>query len=227
MARQTTFLVLAVVLLASLLGWLMSSSVDTSSLDRGLPWQIEVLEDGSSRVFQIHLGTTTLDEVSRNFREQPEYTLFVTEGQPPVIEAYFNSLRISGLSAKMIMGFDLPHDVLEDIYQRGVRISTLGSGERKVSISDKDIGFIGRQAIASISYIPSIDLDGELITKRFGEPAERIVENENTEHWLYPAKGLDIVLNHKGRELFQYVRPARFELVANPLKKLQMDKNNE
>lgn len=229
MARQTTLMVLAVVLAAVLIGWLLSANIDTTPLNRGLPWQIETLDDGSSRVFQIHLGHTTLAEVSHNFKQQPEFTMFVTEGQAPVIEVYFNSLRISGLGAKMVMGFELPAADLEAIYNRGVRISTLGSGERKVTMSDEDMAYIRQQPVVSITYIPSVKLDAELVKKRFGEPAERIQENSDTEHWLYPQKGLDIVLNRGSKGLLQYVRPSRFEQVVKPLKALseQTDKNNE
>jgi hypothetical protein len=55
-----------------------------------------------------------------------------------------------------------------------------------------------------------------VILERFGQPAERIRVNEHLEHLLYPAKGLDIVLDSKGRELLQYVAPARFEALRAP-----------
>ena len=57
-----------------------------------------------------------------------------------------------------------------------------------------------------------------MILERFGQPAERIRVGENLEHFLYPAKGLDVVLDSKGRELFQYVAPARFDALRAPLR---------
>jgi hypothetical protein len=55
--------------------------------------------------------------------------------------------------------------------------------------------------------------------QRFGAPAERIRQGETLEHFLYPARGLDIVLDSKGKEVLQYVAPADFARLRAPLGK--------
>ena len=43
---------------------------------------------------------------------------------------------------------------------------------------------------------------------------------EALEHFLYPDKGLDLVLDSKGKEVLQYVAPADFARLRAPLGKL-------
>lgn len=223
MAKQTFLSVLFVVVIAVLLGWLLSVNIDSSRLDRGFPWQIEILPDGSSKVMQINLGKTTLGEAAKKFNQSPEFTMFAKDGELPVIEAYFNTLRISSLNAKMVLGFDLSEAELKGIYNRGVRISTMGSGTRKVTIHSDDIKYLRKAVISSMTYIPATNLDADIIQKRFGKPAQRIIEAEGVEHWLYPQKGLDLVLNRDAKEVLQYVPPASFHKISEPLLKLKKE----
>ena len=125
----------------------------------------------------------------------------------------------------MVLGFDLTEAELNGIYNRGVRISTMGSGTRKVTMHPDDIAYLHKIAISSITYIPATNLDADIIQKRFGEPAERIQENDATEHWLYPQKGLDLVLNRDAKEVLQYVQPAHFSAISEPLKQQQKEAN--
>jgi hypothetical protein len=37
------------------------------------------------------------------------------------------------------------------------------------------------------------------------------------EHFLYPAKGLDLILDRKGKEVLQYVAPRDFARLREPL----------
>jgi hypothetical protein len=65
------------------------------------------------------------------------------------------------------------------------------------------------------------------VTSRFGRPSERIRSSESVEHYLYPDRGLDVVLDSKGKELLQYVAPQQFELLREPLLRSQTDKRTD
>ena len=52
---------------------------------------------------------------------------------------------------------------------------------------------------------------------RFGEPAEQIQATGVT-HYLYPDKGLVVALHENSKEVIQYVHPARFEQLSQPLR---------
>jgi hypothetical protein len=106
---------------------------------------------------------------------------------------------------------------LSAMFDRGLRLSTLPSGVRKVELASEDVAQLASAPIVHITYIPGPDLDEPLLLARFGEPAQRLPEGEAVVHWLYPDKGLDIAVNRDGREMLQYVAPARFGEVVQPL----------
>jgi len=183
------------------------------------PWQIELLPSGNTRVFGLEIGESTLGEAEQSFKEAAEITLFVAKDAEPVIEGYFSQVKIAGLKAKMVMSIELPKDQVEAMLSRGARISTLDSGTREVTLSNEDAQQVRQLPIRSITYLPSIHLDSELIEKRFGLPTEKIADSvSDAVHWLYPDKGMDIALSEENKEVIQYIVPAKFDTLMLPLK---------
>ncbi len=183
-----------------------------------LPWQIVVNADGTSGVFGLTLGRSSVGDAIRKIGEYPEITMFVSPQGKKAVEAYFEQVDLGGVRGKMVVTADLEQEQLERIYLRGLRISRSSSGNRKVTLHPDDILVIEGTPIGSITYLPRADLDAETITRLFGAPDRRIREpGSDVEHWLYPEKGLDIALSLKGQEVLQYVAPKRFELLENPV----------
>lgn len=195
--------------------------------DPKVPWKIETNADGSSSVLGLTLGHSTLEEVQNQFQEAPELTLFVGKDGSMSLEAYFERIFISGLRADMVMNLSLPEREIQDMYDRGVRMSKLGSGEKKVTLSPADENAAGRSVIQHFTYLPMADLEPDLIQARFGEPAERIATEDGIVHWLYPEVGLDIAVDARRKEVFQYVQPKDFDrLVVEPLKNAELATNS-
>ncbi len=185
-----------------------------------LPWQVERTASGSTRVLGLELGKSTLAEAQQRFEEAYEVSMFARDDGSKVVEVYFDTIALSGFRARVVMVMALNTEQLEGFYQRGVRIATMGSGTRKVTLADSDLQQLATLPIASLTYIPKANLDAELVAARFGKPAERIREkgaDSSVEHWLYPQIGLDLTLHEKGKEVLQYVQPARFEALRQPL----------
>ncbi len=185
-----------------------------------LPWQVERTASGSSRVFGLELGHSTLQEARQRFEESYEVSLFARDDGEKVVEAYFDTIALSGLRARVVMVMELSKAQLDGFYERGVRIATMGSGTRKVTLSDNDLAALANMPIGSLTYIPKANLDAALVAARFGQPAERIRElggEAAVEHWLYPQLGLDVTLHEKGKEVLQYVQPAHFDALRTPL----------
>jgi len=183
-----------------------------------LPWQIEPTAEGSTRVFGLTLGESTLEAAENLFHGGAKVSLFVSpEGQHKV-EAYFDKVILGGFSAQLVMVMALSQDQQAAMFQRGARVSNLGGGRKKVTLAGEDLQTVFVAPIASIAYLTRARLDDELLLKRFGEPAQRIREPENnTMHWLYPELGLDIALSDKGRAVLQYVSPKEFSGLITPL----------
>jgi hypothetical protein len=190
----------------------------------GFPWEVQVLESGHSQVFSLTLGKSTLAQAEKLFREVAELTLFSDEGSEPAVEAFFEEVKIAGLKAKMVMAIDIPQVQLNSMFDRGVRIATLGSGTRKVTLSSADAQSVRSLPITSITYLPAINLSAELVEKRFGPPTEKLADpSSDAVHWLYPELGVDIALSEEKREVIQYVQPDNFAALVAPLKQLSPD----
>ena len=70
--------------------------------------------------------------------------------------------------------------------------------------------------IQSIACLPAVNLDQDIIIKRFGE-ADEVIQKNGVTHYLYPAKGLDVILSEDGKEILQYVAPSEFKRLREPL----------
>lgn len=181
------------------------------------PWQITIQADGKSRVFGITLGESTLNDASEKFSREYKMGLFETTNQPLSLEAYFNEVTMGGLSGKYVMTLEATQEELESLLQNAVKRKVLESGAKRYSLKAETTAVLAQKRITSLSYIPYINLDEEIIIKRFGEPAERIVVDEKRQHLLYPELGLDLLLDEEAKELLQYVTPAEFEQLRQPL----------
>ncbi|HEY5602683.1 MAG TPA: hypothetical protein VIM41_06210 [Gammaproteobacteria bacterium] len=190
------------------------------SPDQTFPWQVEHTADGGTRVFGLILGESTVQDAEQVFNAAAEISLFEPPDNqhPQVIEAYFDKVTLGGLSAKVVIVMDIAPQHLMAIYQRGARISTLGDGSRKVTLHMDDIQQVRSAPIGGLTYLPRIRLDAALLEKRFGKPAQIVIEKDsNTTHWLYPDKGLDVSLDEHGNGVLQYVPPAKFAQLMAPL----------
>ncbi|KXX63788.1 hypothetical protein [Marichromatium gracile] len=186
-----------------------------------LPWQVGLSADGTTEVFGLTLGTSTLADARTLFGESGELNLFRagTEQAPRLsVEAYFARLHLHRLRADFILSLAIPPERLATAYARGLRISQLPSGDKKVRLAPEDETAFAAAPIRAITYLPQARLDPALIERRFGQPAQRLVESEGgIVHYLYPDRGIDIALAADGETVIQYVAPAAFDTLLAPL----------
>ncbi|OMH38746.1 hypothetical protein [Motiliproteus sp. MSK22-1] len=185
-----------------------------------LPWQITTDADGNTSVFGLTLGKSTLKDAELSFENAATLSLFRTTSGEYSVEAYFDRIYLSGLKANLVLTLEVSAQQAQEIFSRGIRISQLGDGSKKVEISEEDKQHLGGSTIDLITYLPAADLEAPLIAKHFGIPDRKIAEGEHLTHWLYPDKGLDITVNSDGKEVFQYLTPSEFQRVISPLEKL-------
>ena len=213
-------LLVLVVLAAPLLFPPKGEPTSGQAITHGLPWQIETPAPGVSRVFGLTLGganPSTLADARRAFAEEFRLALLAPQDAPLVLEAYFESVAIGPLTGKLVLGLAAPAQEIEAMRERAAKTNHLDTGLRQFSLGDADRERAEGLPIASVSFIPSASLDEGIILQRFGAPAERIRQGETLEHFLYPARGLDVVLDAKGKEVLQYVAPADFARLRTPL----------
>ena len=181
------------------------------------PWQITLLADGKTRVFGITLNESSLNDAVELWGRDYRLGLFESPGQPLSLEAYFNEVTQGGISGKFVLTLEATQDELTALLQQSIKRKVLESGARRYSMTAKMNNVLAQKRISSLSYIPYINLDEEIILKRFGEPAERIMVDKKRQHMLYPELGLDLMLDEEGKGLLQYVAPNKFEELRWPL----------
>ncbi len=182
-----------------------------------LPWQIEIREDGGSQVFGLQTGQSVLDDARPLFGPDVEIAIVAPPGRPPLLEAYYENVNAGFITGRMILTADVDEDTIGEMRARALKESYMESVTRKVKLHPDDLAEARRMPIRVITFIPSADLDEQVIVARFGPPERRIRFDDDTEHFLYPGLGLDIALNRRGKEVLQYVAPADFALLLDPL----------
>jgi len=218
MDRKIVLAVLAAAVLGTVgLMLLMPPAVD-ESVPR-LPWEVSRDPQGHTQVFGLALGVSTLRDVRKAFGEDGKINLFARpdRGDPYSIEAYFNQVYLDRLRADLVMTLEVPQDEAAGMYERGLRISQLESGAKKIDLAPADAARLAAAPIRAISYLPWKHLDADVIEHRFGQPSERVSEESGVTHWLYPAEGMDIARAPMGDVVIQYVNPADFSRLIKPL----------
>ena len=170
----------------------------------GLPWQIDTLPGGGTQVFGIKTGTTTLAGVMEQLGEELDLAIIAAPHETGSLEAYYSHYSAGPITGKLILVLDVAPDMLSTLRQRAFQ----DGGTRRYHLHPDDLPVAYRAPVKAINFLPSFNLDEEIIQARFGTPAEVIQVNAQQQHWLYPDKGLDLILNTDSKEVLQYL-PAR------------------
>ncbi len=182
------------------------------------PWNLGQDAQGHNRVIGLVLGVSTLEEARQLFREEGETALFVEPDGDFFLEAYLKGISLNGLKADLVLNLEVDPDQAAAMFDRGVRMKSLESGNRRVDLASQDQQTLAKSVIRSLTLVPGSDLDPETLVRRFGEPAQRRTEGDSDiVHWLYPDRGLEIVVDPEGKEMLQYVNPDEFDRLVKPL----------
>lgn len=183
-----------------------------------MPWDIKLFQDGSSEVFDIRFNHSTLADAQRIFKESGEIAIFHDDKAAPVLEVFFTSVHLGGLSAKIVLTLATPENKLIQMLGRASSSELQPSRARRYQLATDDQQKAMTETVFSLTYIPSIRLNEEAIRYRFGdpvriEPLELSGENGVSQAgsiWHYPSIGLNIRLVPKEKTVLQYQAPATY-----------------
>jgi hypothetical protein len=177
-----------------------------------LPWQVSVNPDGSSRVFDIELGSATLEDAMRKFGGLEGLAVFEPNDGPMVLEAYFGNVQFGPLKAKVIAGLEAGDQELEEMRARAINREGTPSGDWKYPLNDP-LKIHTQRRVSLITYLPGTrKLDAEFFRDRFGEPAAWLQETETAVSWFYPEMGLSVLIDDEAREVLEYQPPRNFNM---------------
>lgn len=193
------------------------SGTPPSRPEQNLPWQIEPQPDGSSRVFGLQLGRSTLAEARQRLGPDLQVALVIAPGETGTLEAYYESFNAGFVTGKMVLTIDTTPAMRADMLKRAQKAEYMESSTRRIQLNEADQHAAEQLPVSVVAFIPSAQLDEQVVLQRFGQPAERLRGTETREHFLYPDLGLDLMLDTKGKELLQYVAPRDFARLRAPL----------
>lgn len=210
--------IIVLVLILFLFFMLKPASKNTKPIVDVYPWQVEVLDNGHSRVFGIILGETTLKEVDEKLKSLPELAVYKTK-EKLVLEAYYKNVSLGGLIGSFIFVIDAPKEQLFQLKQESQKKERVENNEVKYRLDKFASEKVKKYQVKNLIYIPRVQLDEETIVKRFGQPEYKIKlkTKEIGWHYLYPEKGLDLIYKAEDKEVLQYVKPKDFKMLLLPL----------
>ena len=216
MTKLFSLLVFLTIIVAAFL-YLKPAGDYSSQTIKGLPWQIELLPDGTSKVFGVTLGQSTLGDAREQLGDDMELAIIVVAADDHGLEMFYSHYTAGVFSGKLIVAADIGPETLEQLLGRAVNAEYLESGARKFHVNPDDLPIAYQAAVKSITFIPGIALDEQTALKHFGTPAETIRRSDQVAHLLYPGKGLDLTINKDGKDVLQYVAPREFADLRDPL----------
>ncbi len=206
------FALLAVVLLV----YPFFNKSENTNVITGLPWQVDVLPDGSTQVFGLHLGVSKLSDVLGILGDDDvDLAIIAAADEVGSLEMYYGHYQAGVISGKLVVQANADEEKIKEWRKRAGKFEYMASGQaKKYFLTADDLKLALNEVITGLTFIPSLNLDEEIILLRFGEPAERVQQDEAT-HYLYPEKGLDIALFKDAKEVIQYVLPGNFRHTDN------------
>jgi len=184
----------------------------------GLPWQVEPLPGGGSRVFGLVLGETTLGAARERLGPELEVGIIAAGGETGALEAYHGRYTAGVLTGKLVLGTRLSPQALEAMKGRAVHREPTATGAWRYRLAPQDLERAWAAPVEHVTFIPTVQLEPEVVRQRFGDPAQRVTPpGDRREHWLYPDLGLDLIVDPDGKEVLQYVAPRDFNRLRRPL----------
>jgi hypothetical protein len=208
---------------------LMHTGQDTATAAPvGLPWEVETLPDGTTRLWGpkgLVLSpdaskASTLGDVQRQWPIEMQVAIVAAPGEDGALEAFVDPAQLGFVAGKLVVSATLDARTLAGMRVRSSKVAFMDSTTRRYTLAASDMVTALQAPISGVSLIPQAQLDAATVVQRFGEPAQRVTRGEGdaaVEHLLYPAKGLDVAVSAKGKELLQYVAPAQFNRLSQPL----------
>ncbi|MDD3518383.1 MAG: hypothetical protein PHQ14_08545 [Chromatiales bacterium] len=216
MNTKRFWIVGALLLAALVLYWVGTRERETQFVD--LPWQIEVLPDDRVRVFGVTLGETPLMDLAPRFGV-PEFGVFAQTDGRLSLEAYFGTVSIGPFQAGLLAVMSAEPETLDRYVAETTNVRPMPSGARRYELTEENVREVVRMPVTELVYVPRARYEAALVEQRFGAPAERVVVDEQRTYWLYPDRGLALMLNGDGRDLLHYVRPRAFAVLRERIRR--------
>ena len=186
-----------------------------------LPWKVSANSDNATHVLGVDIGAITFKELMFALQLLAEPALFESKDGKLTLEAYFGKKKFGILEARLVAEMDADDGVLKKLLKEQVGRDATPSNHWKYKLNVENTRVANELNVWRLVYMPVSDYELKQI-KFFGEPEEKIQINETAQYYLYPSKGLVVLWDTDGKEVFYYVAKKDFERLKKslPMKKL-------
>jgi hypothetical protein len=174
---------------------------------QGLPWQVDVLADGSSRVMGLHLGVATLAQARARADDSLQVALVARLGEVGVLEALAEPFNAGFVAGRLVLSFDVPATTLNRWRDGSTGSTPMEDGVRRFALRAADQAEAEAALVTGLSFIPVARLTEADVRQRFGAPQSLRPLAGGATLLSYPAQGLNATVVPGQRALFQYVAP--------------------
>jgi hypothetical protein len=205
------------ILLTSLI--LLLSACDsntTEKLNKNLPWQVSTTQGGATHVLGVDIGNITFKQLMFKLQLLAEPALFEAADGSLTLEAYFGKKKFGVLEARLIAEMDADEKLLKTMLKEQMGKDSTPSNHWKYALSVKNTRLANDLRVWRLVYLPVADYDLKQM-KFFGEPEEILKINNTAEYWLYPDKGMALLYDSDGKEIFYYAAPKDYQRLRKSL----------
>jgi len=209
-------LILSIVIV--MLFWFLTGSEKESKAlaATDLPWQVSITEKGATHVLGVDIGDITFKELMFKLRLLAEPALFETPEGRLFLEASFGKKKFGILEARLIAEMDGDPSVFKTMKDENMGRDSTPSNHWKYSLSVKNTKIANDLRVWRLVYLPIADFELKQMNF-FGKPQEKIQVTKSAQYWLYPEKGMALLWDKEGKEIFYYAAPKDFARLKKSL----------
>lgn len=215
--------------LAGLVAMLLLSACGKSDpqVVTDLPWDATSTAQGTTRVFQLELGKTTLRQAIERWHSFPELAVMQARTNELSLEAYFGKQRLGLFEAKLVAELVADPATLDKFSKEHIKREPQASGAWRLTVSEPNLKLANDFLIKYLIYIPVVNYEPELIRARFGEGAEIVRLTATVDAWFYPDRNLAMLIDANGGDMFYYSSPQDFPQLKAKILKLPTEQVHE
>jgi hypothetical protein len=174
------------------------------------PWATQV-QGGVVSLLGLQLPGSRWGEVAARWGDGVQLAVMARRDQAGRLEAYIERVDAGGVLGRLVLVFDVPDDTLRALQQGAAKAEAVDGVVWRHVMRGEQRQQLAAVPVRSLSFVVSTRLDAATLRQRYGAPSQRWLEAGRLRHWLYPERGLALVLDPEGRHVLQAVPPADFD----------------
>lgn len=192
-----------------------------------LPWQVTKTAEGHTQVFHIELGKTTLRQAIELLHSFPELAVMQAPSNEYSLEAYFGKQRLGVFEAKLVAELAADPTNLDKFAKEHIKREPQASGAWRLTVSEENQKLANDFPIKTLIYIPVVNYEPDIILSRFGAGSEVVKLTDTVDAWFYADRGLAMLIDAKGGDIFYYSSLADFPQLKAKILKLPTEPVHE